>query len=111
SAESAQTTSKPGPDVTPGQAWRVPAYWPCGGRHRGSAIFVRAPTSNCGDLRLRCKGKGASSQSEADSTDAQPRGGATRSSVEVAVTAMERRGRVVQSEKCANCESRRSALQ
>ena len=30
---------------------------------------------------------------------------------EVAVMAMERRGRVVQSEECANCESRRSEPQ
>jgi len=46
---------------------------------------------NCGNLRLQCKGKGTSAKREADSTDVQPRGGATRSSVEVAVMAMERR--------------------
>ena len=111
SAESAQTTSKPGPDVIPGQAWREPADWPCDVRHRGRASLVRAPTLNCGNLRLRCKGKGTSPKGEAERTDAQPRGGATRSSAEVAVMAMERRGRVVQSEEGANCASRRSALQ
>jgi hypothetical protein len=111
SVESTQMTSKPGLDVIPGQAWRVPAYWPCDVRHRGSASLVRAPMLNCGNLRLRCKGKGTSPKGEADSTDAQPRGGATRSSNEVAVMAMKRRGRVIQSEECANCESRRSGLQ
>ena len=108
SVESAQMTLKPGRDVNPEQAWRVPAYWPCNVRHRGSASLVRALTLNCGNLRLRCKEKGTSQIGEAESTNAQPRGGATRSSVEVAVTAMERRGRVVQSEGVANCESRRS---
>jgi hypothetical protein len=111
SVESAQMTSKPGLDVTPGQAWRVPADWPCDVRHRGSASLVRAPMLNCGNLRLRCKGKGASPKGEADSTDAQPRGGAARSSGEVAVMAMERRSRVIQSEECVNCESRRSVPQ
>src|SRR3954467_11262725 len=52
SVESTQTTSKPGRDVIPGSAWWVPAYWPCGVRHRGSASRVRAPMLNCGNLRL-----------------------------------------------------------
>ena len=108
SVESAQMTSKPGSDVNPGQAWRVPVYWPCDVRHRGSARLVLALTLNCGNLRLRCKEKGTSPIGEADSTNAQPRGGATRSSVEVAVMATERRGRVVQSEGFTNCASRRS---
>jgi hypothetical protein len=33
SVESTQMTSKPPLDVTPGLAWRVPVYWPCGVRH------------------------------------------------------------------------------
>jgi hypothetical protein len=60
SVESAQTTSKPGGDVDPGQAWTMPAYGPRGVRHRGSASSVRAPMLNCGNLRLRCEGKGTS---------------------------------------------------
>jgi hypothetical protein len=111
SVVTAQMTSKPGRDVIPGQAWRVPAYWPCDVRHRGSARLVRAPMLNCGNLRLRCKGKGTSPEGKADSTEAQPRSGATRSSDEVAVMAMKRRGRVIQSAERANCESRRSKLQ
>src|SRR5574337_1688334 len=109
SVESAQMTSKPGRDVTPGSAWREPAYWPCGVRHRGSASVVLALTSNCGNLRLRCQGKGTSRLGKADSTNAQPRGGATRSSEEVTVMVMERRGRVTRSKRGANCPRRRSA--
>jgi hypothetical protein len=111
SVESTQMTSKPGVYVNPGQAWQVPAYWPCGVRHRGSASLVRAPMLNCGNLRLRCKRKGTSPKGKADSTDAQPRGGAARSSDEGAVMAVERRGRVIQSEEYVNCASRRSTLQ
>jgi hypothetical protein len=95
SVETAQMTSKPGIDVGPGSARRVPVYWPCGVRHRGSAILAQALVWNCGNLRLRCEGKGTSRVGEADNTDAQPRGGATRSSVEAAVTAVEQRGRVI----------------
>ena len=109
-AETAQTTSKPGLDVTPGSAWRVPAYWPCDVRHRGSVSLVRAPTLNCGNLRSRCKGKGSSPKGKAGSTDARSRVGATHSSDEVAVMAMERRGRVIGSGGHANCASRRSVI-
>ena len=93
--ETTQTTSKPDVYVNPGSAWRVPVYWPCGVRHRGSAISIQALVWNCGNLRLRCEGKGTSRRGEADNTDAQSRGGATRSSAEGAVMALERRGRVI----------------
>ncbi|PSM31986.1 hypothetical protein BVG81_002550 [Haliangium sp. UPWRP_2] len=96
--------------VGPGSAWRRPAYWPCDVRHRGSASAVRAPMLNCGNLRRFCKGKGPSAKHEADSTDGPSRGGATRSSVEVPVMGMERRGRVIASCVHANCASRRSVL-
>jgi hypothetical protein len=95
SVESAQMVSKPGVDVDPGSAWRGPVYWPCDIRHRGSAILAQALVWNCGNLRLRCEGKGTSPTGEADNTDAQPRDGATRSSVEAAVMAAEQRGRVI----------------
>lgn len=108
SVESAQMTSKPGLDVIPGSAWRGPVYWPCGVRHRGSASSVQALTLNCGNLRTRCEGKGTSMICEADITDARSRGGATRSSDEVIVMMMERRGRVIESGVHANCASGRS---
>ena len=108
SVETTQMTSKPGSDVAPGEAGTKPAYGPSGVRHRGSASRVLALALNCGNLRWRWQGKGTSPQGEADSTDAPPRGGAARSSDEVAVTARERRGRIIQSFECANCVSRRS---
>ena len=107
--ESTQTTSKPGVEVNPGPAWREPADWPCDVRHRGSAILVRALMLNCGNLRSRCKGKGTSAQRKAENTETRSRGGAARSSAEVAAMAMERRGRVIGSDVHANCASRRSA--
>src|SRR5688500_2717616 len=66
SVESTQTTSKPGVEVNPGPAWREPADWPCDVRHRGSAIVVRAPMLNCGNLRPRCQGKGPSAPRKAE---------------------------------------------
>jgi hypothetical protein len=106
--ESAQTTSKPGVEVNPGPAWREPADWPCGVRHRGSASVVRAPMLNCGNLRPWYQGKGTSAAREADSTNTRSRGGAARSSAEVTVMVMERRGRVIGSGGQANCLGRRS---
>ena len=106
--ESTQTTSKPGVEVNPGPAWREPADWPCDVRHRGSAILVRAPMLNCGNLRPRCQGKGPSAPRKAENTNTRSRGGAARSSAEVAVMVMERRGRVIGSGVQANCMGRRS---
>jgi hypothetical protein len=103
-----EMTSKPGVDVGPGPAWRRPAYWPCGVRHKGSASAVWAPMLNCGNLRPPCKGKGSSAKHEAEITDGRSRDGATCSSEEVSVMEMERRGRVIASCEPANCASRRS---
>ena len=60
-----------------------------------SAILFQALTLNCGNLRRRWQEKGTSPQGEADSSDAPPRDGAARSSVETAVRAVERRGGVI----------------
>lgn len=104
-----KTTSKPCMRPDTGQAWRKPADWPCGVRHRGGANVIRALALNCGNLRSRCQRKGTSpGKGEADSTDARSRDGAPRSSVEAAVMAAERRGRILRSEVDANCTIRRS---
>lgn len=108
SVENTRMTSKLGSEVAPGEAGAKPAYGSSGVRHRGSASRVRALALNCGNLRWRWPGKGASPQGEADNTDAPPRGGAARSSDEVAVIARERRGRIIPAFECANCVSRRS---
>jgi hypothetical protein len=104
SVESTQATSKPGSEVAPRSVWPLPAYGPGGVRHRGSISLVRALTSNCGNLRWRCKAKGT-----AYSSDAPPRDGAARSSDEAAVMAVERRGCVIPASCCANRASGRSA--
>jgi hypothetical protein len=69
---------------------------------------VRAPMLNCGNLRPRCQGKGTSVAREAHSTKTRSRDGAARSSEEVVVMAMERRGRVIESGVQTNCIGRRS---
>src|ERR1700738_853564 len=88
-------TSKPVSDVASGSVWTTPADGPDGVRHRGSAILFQALTLNCGNLRWRWAAKGTSPQGEADSSNAPPRDGAVRSSVETAVMAVERRGGVI----------------
>jgi Reverse transcriptase (RNA-dependent DNA polymerase) len=95
SVESGQMTSKPASEFAPGSVWTTPAYGLDGVRHRGSAILFKALTLNCGNLRWRWEAKGTSLQGEADSSDASPRDGAARSSVETAVMAEKRRGGVI----------------
>src|SRR4051794_41787951 len=70
----------------------MPAYGPDGVRHRGGAILFQALALNCGNLRRRCQAKGPSGKCEADSSEAPPRDGAVRSSVETAVMAGGGRG-------------------
>jgi len=111
SVESAQMTSKPGSDVAPRSAWRIPVYWPGGVRHRGSVSLIRALTLNCGNLRWRCEAKGTSSKSEADSSDASPRDGAARSSVEAAVMVVERRGCIILASGSINRANGRNSAQ
>lgn len=108
SVETDQTTSKPESDVAPGSVWREPVYWPDGVRHRGGVNLVWALAVNCGNLRWRCKGKGASVKSEAENTEAPSRGGAICSSDEGLVMRLERRDRVIQSSGRVNCLSRRN---
>jgi hypothetical protein len=95
SVESAQMTSKPVSDVAPGSVWTMPAYGPDDVRHRGGVILFQALALNCGNLRRRYQAKGPSPKGEADSSEAPPRDGAVRSSVETAVMAEERRDGVI----------------
>ncbi|NEX13990.1 MAG: hypothetical protein C1941_04760 [Prosthecochloris sp.] len=101
-------TSKLKLDVPSGSVWRKPVYWPGGVRCRDGVIPVRALALNCGNLRWRCKGKGTSVKSEAESTEASSRGGAIRSSDEGLVMRVERRDCGIRSNRRANCASRKS---
>ena len=111
SVESTQMTSKPGSGVALRSVWPLPAYGPSGVRHRGSVSLIRALTLNCVNLRWRYEAKGTSSKGEADSSDASPRDGAARSSVETAVMVVERRGCVIPALRDVNRESGRSVTQ
>ncbi len=106
--EKIKMTSKLNGVFGSGKVWRQPVYWPSGVRHIGSVILVRALALNYGNLRWRCKGKGASVKSEADSTKAPSRGGTTRMSGEGLVMRLEQRGRVIWSYRYVNCANRRS---
>lgn len=108
SVEIAKMTLKLRIVVDSGLACTQPAYGTGGVRHKGSVSLVWALILNCGNLRLRCKGKGTSVKGKADSTEAQSRGGATRSSYEVFVIKTEQRGCVIPSYLFVNCFSRRS---
>ena len=108
SVEIAKMTSKLIIVVDSGLASTQPAYGTGGVRHKGSVSLVWALILNCGNLRLRCKGKGASVKGKAYSTEAQARGGATRSSYEVFAMKAERRGCVIPSYLFVNCLSRRN---
>ena len=110
SVESTQMTSKPASEVAPRSVWTPPAYGPDDVRHRGSAILFQALTLNCGNLRWRCQAKGTSRIGEADNSDALPRDGAVRSSVETAVMAEKRRSGVVRQAWGINWATRRNPV-
>ena len=74
-----------------------PAYCPGGIRHRGGVKLGQAFMWNMGTCRPDVKGEiQVGSPHKDESTDAGHRGGATRSSVEGAVMAVERRSGVIQ---------------
>ncbi len=83
--------------LTQDRVWRTPVYWSSGTRHRGGVILIWAFTLNCRNLRQRVlREKHKQRTCEADSTDALPRDGETRSSEEALVMRVERRGLVTQ---------------
>lgn len=80
--------------ISPGQVHRQPANWVGDVRQRDGASSIQALVWNCKNLHCDVKGDGQEKKIEAQSTEAQCRGGSTRSSDEAAVMAVERRGRV-----------------
>jgi hypothetical protein len=96
-----QLTSKPDSVVDPGQLQALPAYGLKGVRCRGYMILIQALMWNVGTCWLNVKGRGVMLFNFA-STDVSQRGGATRSSDEDAVMALERRGCVIQPSAIAN---------
>lgn len=91
-------TSKPGVYVGPGLAWHGPYCHVASGIEAARAWF-RLLCGTAGTFGCDVKGKAQAGMGEAENTDAQPRDGATRSSVEAAVMVVERRGRVIGSKR------------
>ena len=78
---------------TPGPVQRGPASCLGGIRHKGGASLIRALVWNVGTSRPDVKGETqVGGPHESESTDTGHGGGLTRSSVEVSVMEMERRG-------------------
>jgi len=101
--ENLKAMSKLGGLIVPGQVSRIPVYWRGGIRHEGGVNLIPGSSMQRGNLSLpmlREKSKWRTREDE--STDAEHRGGPTRSSVEVPVMGMERRGRVIWSYSLAN---------
>ena len=81
---------------TPGGIQGGPVYCLDGVRHKGSVNLIQALVWNVGTCRPDAKGETQmGGPHKGESTDAGHRGGPTRSSVEVSVMEMERRGWII----------------
>jgi hypothetical protein len=100
-----------GEPSSPGNnAWRVPGSWPSGVRYIGGMIRTQARPRNMGTRTYDIKGKPQAGQYPARAnTNAVCGGGASRSSEEVSVMDVERRGRVISRSLRANSVTRRSS--
>ena len=85
-----------------GRVHRKPAYWVGDVRRKGGVSSIQARPWNCGNPSFDAKGDGQVKKSETQSTDARFGGGPTCSSVDTAVMAVERRGRVALVDARAN---------
>jgi len=90
-------TSKPRSAEYLGCAWKIPVYRPCGVRCRGGVTLIQAFVRNLGTCSKMKRENVQAQKRKAESTNASIRGGPPRSSEEVAVIAVERRGWAVQS--------------
>ena len=95
-------TSKPGSVIDLGQIQIVPVDRLGGVRCRGGMSLIQALLWNVGTCWFRAKGIGVTLLRMIVSRHVNQRGGATRSSDEAAVMAVEQRGCVIQSRQIAN---------
>lgn len=91
-----QLTSKPGSVIDLGRIQTLPVYGLSGVRCRGCMSLSQALLWNVGTCWFNAKERGVIRLSDAASTNVNQRGGATRSSDEVTLMVMERRGCVIQ---------------
>jgi hypothetical protein len=89
--------------VNPGGVWELPVYCPHGVRHEGSMTLLWASVRNVGTCGSNAKGETQIGRPyKSESTEVEPRDGLPRSSKEVPVMGMERRGQVTQLVLVAN---------
>ena len=91
-----QLTSKPSRVVGSGLIQTLPVYGLGGVRCRGCMILFQALVWNVGTYWFNAKERGVGYVRSSASTNVGQRDGVTRSSVEAAVMAVERRGYVIQ---------------
>ncbi len=97
-----QPTSKPDRVVDSGQIQTVPVEGLGGVRRRDCMNLIEALVWNVGTCWLNARGREIAVLSDFASTKIGQRGGATRSSDEIAVMVVERRGCVIQPSAIAN---------
>ena len=95
-------TSKPGSVVDLGRVQIKSVYRLDDVRCRGCMSLIQALLWNVGTCWSNAKGRGVALMRNSASTDVDQRGGATRSSDEAAVMAVEQRGCVIRSEFITN---------
>jgi hypothetical protein len=86
-----------------------PADWVGGVRRRGGVSSIRAHPWNCGNSGCDAKRKDQAKKSKVESIEARSEDGPACISVEGLVMSVERRGRVVPVQTCANSAGRMSA--
>lgn len=84
-----------GPQLSSGQAYRIPVYWVGGVRHIDGVSSDQAFSWNCGNLGQNAKGESQVKKSETLSTDGWSEGGRTYTSVEGSVMEPKQRSSVV----------------
>lgn len=84
-----------GPQLSSGQAYRIPVYWVGGVRHEDGVSSDQALSWNCGNLDQNVKGEGQVKKSKTLSTNVWSEGGRTYTSVDGSVMEPEQRSSVV----------------
>lgn len=99
--ESATFCQKPLSHVSGERVRMLSAYCPHGRRHSGGMIIIQALLCNLGNLHCHAKGNAQWAQPKGRMPKGAAGDGLLRSSDEIAVMAVERRGQVIQYH-CAN---------
>ena len=93
-----------GPQLSPGQAYRIPVYWVGGVRHEDGVSLDQAFSWNCGNLDQNVKGESQVKKSKTLSTNVWSEDGRTYTSVDDSVMESEQRSSVVPVTSWANSD-------